>query len=137
VQPSQADYAALGWDFGAVWTMDTYGYPKLQWQTTDTPRLPFPIITVGFNYGAIYITGSDGINTIYKDSSTPPNSVVLSAEGYTDVQWYVDGDSSPAGTGNSIALYASSYSSRTHSITFTGKKDGKLYSQVIPFTVRN
>jgi hypothetical protein len=50
VQPSQDDYVALGWDFGSVWTMDIYGYPKLRWQTTDTPRLPLmgpvPVVSV-------------------------------------------------------------------------------------------
>ena len=40
-QPDQAFYEGLGWDFTAdtgVWEMDTYGYPKLQWQTEDTAR---------------------------------------------------------------------------------------------------
>jgi hypothetical protein len=31
-KPSQAGYAALGWDFGGVWKMDGGGYPVLQWQ---------------------------------------------------------------------------------------------------------
>jgi hypothetical protein len=48
--PSQTDYEALGWDFGAVWTMDSYGYPKLRWQTADTPRAPLagpvPVVAV-------------------------------------------------------------------------------------------
>jgi hypothetical protein len=92
-------------------------------------------ISITFNYGAIAITGDDGTNTIYKGSTTPA-SVVLSAAGYADVAWYIDGNGSPAGTGNSITLAASDYSVKSHSITFTGKKDDKLYSQVIPFTVK-
>jgi hypothetical protein len=48
--PSQADYETLGWDFTGVWTMDSYGYPKLQWQTADTPRAPLagpvPVVSV-------------------------------------------------------------------------------------------
>jgi uncharacterized repeat protein (TIGR02543 family) len=94
------------------------------------------IITIGFNYGAIAITGDNGTNEIYK-ASAAPNSVTLSAADYEDVQWYVDGGVFPAGTGDSITLSASDYSAKSHSITFTGKKDGKLYSQVIPFTVKN
>jgi hypothetical protein len=31
-RPSQAGYAALGWDFGGVWKMGGGGYPVLQWQ---------------------------------------------------------------------------------------------------------
>jgi hypothetical protein len=31
-KPSQADYAALGWDFNDVWKMGGGGYPVLQWQ---------------------------------------------------------------------------------------------------------
>jgi uncharacterized repeat protein (TIGR02543 family) len=93
-------------------------------------------ITIGFNYGDISIAGDDGTNTIYKGSAAPA-SLTLSAEGYNDAQWHVDGSDSPAGTGNSITLEASAYSAKAHSITFTGKRDGKLYSQIIPFTVRN
>ncbi|MDR2404175.1 MAG: InlB B-repeat-containing protein [Spirochaetaceae bacterium] len=93
-------------------------------------------IDIGFNYGDISISGSDGTNVIYK-ASAAPNSVTLSAADYEDVQWYVDGGVFPAGTGDSITLSASDYSAKTHSITFTGKKYGKLYSQVIPFTVKN
>ncbi|MDR0598015.1 MAG: InlB B-repeat-containing protein [Treponema sp.] len=93
-------------------------------------------ITIGFNYDAIVIDGSDGINEIYK-ASAGPNNITLSASGYTDVKWYVDGDIFPAGTGDSITLNASDYSVKSHSITFTGRKDGNLYSQIIPFTVKN
>jgi hypothetical protein len=93
-------------------------------------------ITIGFNYGDITITGDNRTNIIYKTSASP-SSVALSATGYVDVKWYVDGNDSPAGNGASITLEASGYSAKTHSITFTGKKDGKLYSQVIPFTVKN
>jgi hypothetical protein len=40
---NQAFYEGLGWDFAAgsgVWAMDTYGYPKLQWQQTELARAP-------------------------------------------------------------------------------------------------
>jgi hypothetical protein len=40
IQPDQTFYEGLDWDFTGVWKMDTYGYPMLQWQTTDTPREP-------------------------------------------------------------------------------------------------
>jgi uncharacterized repeat protein (TIGR02543 family) len=104
-------------------------------QTTVVTQPATKTISIAFNYGAIAIIGSDGTNTIYKGSSAP-NSVELRATGYTDTQWYIDGSDSSAGSGDSITLMASDYSVKSHSITFTGKKDGKLYSQVIPFTVK-
>jgi hypothetical protein len=92
-------------------------------------------ISIGFNYGDITIAGSDGANVIYKASSDP-KSIKLSVSGYSDVQWRVDGNPGPAGTGASIVLNASDYSVKAHSLAFAGKKDGKLYSQSIPFTVK-
>jgi hypothetical protein len=100
----------------------------------DTEKLA---ITIGFNYGAITINGSNGANIIYKAGTRSPNSLALSAAGYTEVNWYVDGSNSPAGTGNSITLNASNYSAKAHTITFTGKRDGNVYSQDITFTVKN
>jgi hypothetical protein len=93
-------------------------------------------ITVGFNYGEITITGSNGVNLISKTGALGrPQSLALSAAGYTDVVWYVDGDSANGISGAGITLYAADYAARTHSVTFTGKINGNLYSQVIPFTV--
>jgi hypothetical protein len=50
VQPSQEDYTALGWDFSNIWEMDTYGYPKLRWQTTAIARPPLaapaPVVSI-------------------------------------------------------------------------------------------
>ncbi|MDR1318206.1 MAG: hypothetical protein LBJ90_01160 [Treponema sp.] len=102
---------------------------------TAAVDLQLPRIIIGFNYGAISISGNNGSNTLFKNSA--PGSLSLSAAGYTDVAWYIDGDATPEGTEASITLNASDYSASTHSVTFTGKRDGKLYSQVIPFTVRN
>jgi uncharacterized repeat protein (TIGR02543 family) len=93
-------------------------------------------ITIGFNYGAITITGDKGTNVIYKNSADP-DYLILTAVDYTDVKWYVDGKETPERTGDSITLDAVNYDARKHSITFTGKKNGKLYSQTIAFTVRN
>jgi hypothetical protein len=106
-------------------------------KTIEVHTVPASIdIDIGFNYGTITITGSDGTNVIYKNSGSP-SGITLSADTYSDVKWYVDGADTPEGTGNSITLDASGYSAKKHSVTFTGTKDGKLYSQVIPFTVRN
>jgi hypothetical protein len=71
VQPSQADYVALGWDFGSVWAMDAYGYPKLQWQTVVLPRPPLagpvPVVSVE-NYNhydtSDYTTNAGGKLTV-------------------------------------------------------------------------
>jgi hypothetical protein len=73
VQPSQADYVALGWDFGSVWEMDSYGYPKLKWQTTVLPRAPLagpvPVVSVvNYNHydtsAGSYTTNAGGKLTV-------------------------------------------------------------------------
>jgi uncharacterized repeat protein (TIGR02543 family) len=105
--------------------------------TTDVmPPQGSASITVGFRYGAITIAGSVGTNLISKTGARGrPQSLGLSASGFTDVVWYVDGDSANGRPGASITLYAADYAARAHSVTFTGKINGNLYSQVIPFTV--
>jgi hypothetical protein len=90
-------------------------------------------INIGFNFGAITITGNDGTNTIRRTGS--PTSLTLSATGYIGVQWYVDGILKSGATSNSITLSAAAYDIRNHSVTFTGVKDGVPYSQLIPFRV--
>jgi fibronectin type 3 domain-containing protein len=90
-------------------------------------------ITVGFNLGAIVITGSDGANIIRKSNS---DSLTLNAAGYTNVVWYVDGGA-PGISGDDLTINASDYPAQLHSVTFTGYKNGVLFSQAIPFTVLN
>jgi hypothetical protein len=102
--------------------------------SATTPASGAAAITVGFDGG---ITVKDGEN---KDVSGgfvigASGSVTLSADaGFSDVTWYVDGS---LVAGNPITLSGSSYSAnRNHSVTFTGKKDGNLYSSdPIPFRV--
>jgi hypothetical protein len=69
VQPSQEDYVALGWDFSAVWEMDSYGYPKLKWQAADTSRpplaAPIPAVAVE-NYNSYDAEKNDGTYTTGK-----------------------------------------------------------------------
>jgi hypothetical protein len=105
--------------------------------TTDViPPQGSASVTVGFNYGEITIAGSDGVNLISKTGAQGrPQSLALSASGFTEVVWYVDGDRANGMSGASITLYAADYAARAHSITFTGTINGNLYSQVIPFTV--
>jgi predicted oxidoreductase (fatty acid repression mutant protein) len=92
-------------------------------------------ITVGFNYGEITITGSDGSNVISKSGAYGPASLVLSATGYTNVVWYVDGSTSGI-SGSPVTINAADYSAQQHSIIFTGTANGHRYSsQSIPFAV--
>jgi hypothetical protein len=92
-------------------------------------------ITIGSNYGTITITGSDGVNTISKSGvggkpiSLTPNATA----GYTGVVWYVDGVWKAAD--DSVTINATSYPIGRHTVTFTGKRDGNLFSQLIPFAV--
>jgi hypothetical protein len=95
-------------------------------------------ITVGFNYGEITITGSDGSNVISKSGAYGSTSLSLSATGYTNVIWYVDGSPTTDISGSSVTLNAANYSAQRHSIIFTGTANGHRYSsQAITFTVLN
>jgi hypothetical protein len=93
-------------------------------------------ISIGFNFGAITITGSDGSNIISRGAdASKPASLTLSAAGYTGVQWYVDGVLKNGAADSSITITAAACDIRNHSATFTGVKDGVPYSQLIPFRV--
>jgi hypothetical protein len=95
-------------------------------------------ITVDFAYGEITIDGDNGSNVIFKSDDNGKTSLSLSAVGYTDVVWYVDGDPGITLNGTSIELKAADYTARKHSITFTGTANGRRYSsRPIPFTVMN
>ncbi|GHV73514.1 hypothetical protein AGMMS49940_08160 [Spirochaetia bacterium] len=97
------------------------------------------IISIGFNYGAITITGSDGTNLLSKtgalDKSTTLTFSVQSDAGYSDIVWYMDGQLVPGAVDGSLTLHAVDYGTPNHSAIFTGKKDGIPYSQAIPFVV--
>ena len=90
-------------------------------------------VSIGFGYGDITVSGSDGTNRIYKGGGSP-SSLVLEVTGYEDIAWYVDGNSQGI-TENPLTLLASGYTLGTHSVTFTGRKGGIPYSQPVPFTV--
>ena len=96
-------------------------------------------ISIGFNYNEVTISGSDGVNGISKSGAAGrPQTLSLSAAaGYTAVVWYVDGNTAQGitGSGTAITLAAADYPVQIHSITFTGKWNGVLYSRIIPFTV--
>jgi hypothetical protein len=108
-------------------------------------------ITIDFNdYGEITINGNNGNNANAEadkknviSKSDASTSLILSATtDYTDVAWYVDGDTTKI-PGNSITLKATGVTGvivsevQRHSITFTGKaSDGRRYSsRPIYFTV--
>jgi hypothetical protein len=90
-------------------------------------------ITIGFNDGGITIAGSDGSNVIDKSNN---DTLELSATGYTDCKWYIDGNDTAASSTTSITINAASYAVQLHFVTFVGTKSGHLYSSdPIPFTV--
>jgi hypothetical protein len=96
-------------------------------------------VTIGFNYNEVTVSGSDGVNGISKsgDAGRPLALSLSAAAGYTAVVWYVDGNIAEGitGGGTAISLAAADYPTQIHSITFTGKWNGILYSLTIPFTV--
>jgi hypothetical protein len=84
-------------------------------------------ITVALNRGSITISDGDGNDLSRGFTLAATGSVTLSADGsFTDVKWHVDGSLL---TGNTLTLNGSSYSAnRDHSVTFSGKVNGVLYS---------
>jgi hypothetical protein len=92
------------------------------------------LIDIGFNHGDIAVSGSNRVNTIYRDGM--PNSLTLSVSGYTDMSWYVDAGMTEL-TGNPLTLEAGDYGIGSHIVNFNGYKSGVPFSQMVPFTVAN
>jgi hypothetical protein len=103
--------------------------------TTDVVKT----ITVGYDGGNITLKDAEGtpINGFTLSKTGTPSSVILSADGaFTGITWYVDGESKD--TSASLTLNAANYAAKTHSVTFTGWRNGSyLSSSPIPFTVFN
>ena len=93
-------------------------------------------ITIGFEYGALTVTGSDGVNLLSKTlAGERPGSLTLSAAGYTAIKWYING-AATSETSGSLTINAADYAEQIHSLTFTGWKNGVFYSsEPIAFTV--
>jgi hypothetical protein len=92
-------------------------------------------ITVGLDGSLITVKNGNGTDVSGGFVLGSLGSATLSADdGFTGVAWYVDGGLL---TGNPITLNGASYNDyRDHSVTFTGKKGGILYSSdPIPFRV--
>jgi PKD repeat protein len=93
-------------------------------------------ITVGVGLdGELTVKDGNGTDVSGGFALGASGSVTLSVDGgFADVAWHVDGSPS---AGDTITLNGASYSShRDHSVTFTGKKGGILYSsKPIPFRV--
>jgi hypothetical protein len=120
----------------SLWVAYTGGASKSGTYTLSSNTwTQIPAITIGSNYGTITITGSDGVNTISKSGvGGKPISLTLNAAGtYTGVVWYVDGVWKA--TDDSVTINAASYPIGNYTVTFTGKRDGILFSQLIPFEV--
>jgi hypothetical protein len=125
-----------GYTGDSLWTAYTGGESKPGTYTrSGSTWMQTPAITIGSNYGTITITGSDGVNTISKSRvGGKPISLALNAASvYTDAVWYVDGVWKAAD--DSVTINAASYPIGWYTVTFTGKRDGILFSQLIPFEV--
>jgi hypothetical protein len=84
--------------------------------------------------GDITLSGGTVMNTIsQRGANSRPTGITLSAEGYENPRWYVNGGA--PGSAGSITRNAGTYEVRRHSVSFTGTKNGILYAKEIPFTV--
>jgi hypothetical protein len=90
-------------------------------------------VNIGFNNGIITVSGGNGTNTIYRTGT--PNSLTLDVTDFTNIGWYIDGNTTALSTAASLTLLAASYDPGSHIVSFTGKKGGIPYSKVVPFTV--
>jgi hypothetical protein len=99
--------------------------------------------TIGYERGPITLKDQSGAavtGITLSKSGTPsgtPATITLNADGsFSGIVWYVDGASK--GSGTSLELKAADYAEITHSVTFTGWRNGTyLSSAPIPFTVTN
>ena len=91
-------------------------------------------IEIGFATESINISGSTGeTNIIYK--TTDPSEITFSVSGFENVTWYVNTAVTPTGTGSSITLDAQDFEVGVHTISFTGFKSGRIFSDSVLFTV--
>jgi hypothetical protein len=90
-------------------------------------------ITIGFD-GDITVTGIPAGGVIISKSGDTKTIELTASSDYAGPIWYVDG-SATGTSAASITLDAADYAVTKHSVSFTGTKDGTLYSKEIPFTV--
>jgi hypothetical protein len=115
----------------AVATADT---SKSDTATVTVLKVGQVSITIDFA-GDITVTGvPEGDIIISKSGDTKTIELTASSD-YTNPVWYVDGDATGKSSAASITLDAKDYAVANHSVSFTGTKDGVLYSKEITFTV--
>jgi hypothetical protein len=88
-------------------------------------------VGLGFNYAALPVTLNPTSGTVTKAGIITLS--IAEDAGYTDVEWYVDGD-----TGNKTQGYSlkpDTSVAKTHTVTVSATKDGKRYGQFVEFTV--
>jgi hypothetical protein len=90
-------------------------------------------MSISFDSGEVTVTGDQGTNTIVKGGS--PSSLNLSVTGFSEIAWYLNGNSTALSAANPLVLNAADYGTGTYSVSFTGKKDGIPYGKIVPFTV--
>ncbi|MDR3160862.1 MAG: leucine-rich repeat domain-containing protein [Spirochaetaceae bacterium] len=95
-------------------------------------------IAIGYNHGDIVVSGSNEVNTIYRNDV--PSELSLKVEGYEKISWSVD--TGPAKEANPFVVSATDKNGANyaldlglHYVTFNGYKDGVPFSKRIPFTV--
>jgi methionine-rich copper-binding protein CopC len=89
----------------------------------------------GFNYEGIPVLKDD---VAIEGSFTVGASVTLRVAanaGYSDIKWYVVGQSAPVSTGNAYILDPAHFNAKKNAVTVTGTKDGKFYSRIVEFEV--
>jgi hypothetical protein len=114
----------------AVATADT---SKSDTATVTVLKVGQVSITIDFA-GDVTVSGIPAGGITISKSGTM-KTIELTAEGYDSPVWYVDGNETEKSKTKSITLDAKDYAVANHSVSFTGTKEGVLYSKEISFTV--
>ena len=91
------------------------------------PNEPVTINADGGEDNIIYIAGGTG----------KPSSITFSASGFEKIRWFIDDGKTPASTADSVTIQAATagLTLGVHSVSFTGFKGDRLYSESVIFSV--
>jgi uncharacterized repeat protein (TIGR02543 family) len=140
VDPEKEGFVFAGWFSAAeggmayTWPHNLYMDITVYAQWTPSGKLP---VAGGFNYGGIPVLKDGGaIEGSFEIKASVTLSVAADA-GYSNITWYVAGQSGPAATANTYTLDPAQFGAKKNAVTVTGVsvKDGKLYSRVVEFVI--
>ncbi|MDR3356411.1 MAG: leucine-rich repeat domain-containing protein [Spirochaetaceae bacterium] len=114
---------ALAIDFPATGAVT--GAQGISWGTLDYTAIPVQGYPADDTANPLLIR-RDGAQSV---------TLTVTAAGWTDIEWYVDGSDTADSSGASITLAALDYSPKPHRISVFATRNGIRYSRALRFTV--